>query len=79
VARDIDLRDLTRVMKVLGFQEVRRSGSHLIYRHGESGLVVTLPGGRPKVPMGIAMAIIRQIENYEISSREEVLKKLKAA
>ena len=68
-----------RVIKGLGFQELRRSGSHLIYRHSESGLVITLPDGRSKVPMGIAMAVIRQIENYEISSREEVLKKLKAA
>jgi predicted RNA binding protein YcfA (HicA-like mRNA interferase family) len=66
-------------MKVLGFQEIRRSGSHSIYRHGESGLVVTLPGGRSKVPMSVAMAIIRQIENYEICSREEILKKLMAA
>jgi predicted RNA binding protein YcfA (HicA-like mRNA interferase family) len=62
-------------MKTLGFEEARRTGSHLIYRHGESGLVVTLPGNRPKVPM----AIIRQIENYEISSREQILKMLKAA
>jgi predicted RNA binding protein YcfA (HicA-like mRNA interferase family) len=68
-----------RVMKGLGFQEVRRAGSHLIYRHGASGLVVTLPGSRPKVPMAIAMAIIRQMENYQISSREEILRKLKAA
>ncbi len=45
----------------------------------DSGLVVTLPGDRSDVPKGIAMAIIRQIENYDISSREAVLAKLKAA
>jgi predicted RNA binding protein YcfA (HicA-like mRNA interferase family) len=79
MAGEIDFRDLLRVMEGLGFLEVRHSGSHVIYKHNGSGLVVTLPGGRRKIPMGIALAIIRQIENYEISSREDILEKLKAA
>ncbi len=82
MSKDIELRDILRVMKGLGFHEVSPGkGSHLIYRHDddESGLVVTLPGARSKVPMSITMAIIRQVENYGISSREDILKKLKIA
>ncbi len=76
---EIGLRRLTQVLEGLGFQQVQRAGSHHIYKHMDSGLVVTLPGDRSEVPKGIAMAIIRQIENYDISSREAVLAKLKAA
>ena len=82
MSKDIELRDILRVMKGLGFHEVSPGkGSRLIYRHDddESGLVVTLPGARSKVPMSITMAIIRQVENYGISSREDILKKLKIA
>jgi predicted RNA binding protein YcfA (HicA-like mRNA interferase family) len=62
-----------RVMERLGFDRVRRSGDHLILQHSKTGLVVTLPEARAEVPAVVAQAIMTQVDNYDITSRDEFL------
>lgn len=58
----VKYRDLIRVLEEAGWQHVRTSGSHRVYRHQQrEGIVVVavhLPGN--DVPKGLLSAIMRQ-------------------
>jgi predicted RNA binding protein YcfA (HicA-like mRNA interferase family) len=73
----IKLRDFMRVLRRLGFEEVR-TGAHVIMRHSGTGLLVSVPKSRKEVPPVIAQGIMRQVENYSIVSREEFAEMLKS-
>jgi predicted RNA binding protein YcfA (HicA-like mRNA interferase family) len=64
-----------RALRKLGFVEVRRAGSHVLARHPGTGLVVTFSDQRGKIPRFVARAIVKQIENYHIASRDELAQK----
>jgi predicted RNA binding protein YcfA (HicA-like mRNA interferase family) len=63
-------------MHRLGFIEKRAGGSHLIMHHPESGLTVTIPLSRREVPPAILQGIARQMENFNVISRERLQKML---
>jgi predicted RNA binding protein YcfA (HicA-like mRNA interferase family) len=59
-----------RAMRQLGFMETRRTGQHLILRHAETGLIVVIPLSRDEVPLVVLRGIERQMENYNIITRD---------
>ena len=69
--RILRMHDIVRVLKALGFQLVRRSGSHLIFKHGTSGLLITLPETDDVRPVYIRN-IERQVARFNIASEEKI-------
>jgi predicted RNA binding protein YcfA (HicA-like mRNA interferase family) len=71
--RKVETKKFVRMLKKLGFDEVRHAkGAHVVYRHGETGLIASLPIARKELPPVFARAISRQIENYGIASRDKI-------
>jgi predicted RNA binding protein YcfA (HicA-like mRNA interferase family) len=79
MAKGITTRDFSRMLKKLGFVEVRRSGSHVLFRHSDTGLLATLPdNSKGEVPLFVARGILKQIQNYDIASDDQLEKMLKS-
>lgn len=55
-------RDLIRILEDAGWQHIRTSGSHRVYRHGQREGVVVVPVHSPgnDVPKGLLSAIMKQ-------------------
>jgi predicted RNA binding protein YcfA (HicA-like mRNA interferase family) len=64
-------RDLSVVLKNLGFRETNKRGTHVLYTHARKGAVVSLPTSRPFVPLVVLRAIRRSLDNYGIASPRE--------
>ena len=64
---------LTHALIRMGFSEVRSgaAGSHRLFRHGDSGLQVTVPNSGELVRPVHLSAIRRQVSNFEIASDDE--------
>jgi predicted RNA binding protein YcfA (HicA-like mRNA interferase family) len=70
--------ELVRALKRYGFNETRTK-SHLVFRHDETGLIVTLPATRI-VPRVYLRAILTQLSNYNIprnSGADKLVNRLK--
>lgn len=68
-------QELAKALKHSGFSETRK-GSHMVFRHGKTGLIVTLPAKTDKVPQVYLRSILRQLSNYNISHDDDVDKLL---
>ena len=69
--KTVKTRHLMKVLKQLGFM-ASRSGSHMIFRHSDTGLVVTVPGSRKEIPEIYLRSIMKQMQNYDIISEEKL-------
>jgi predicted RNA binding protein YcfA (HicA-like mRNA interferase family) len=60
--RSLPARQIVNVLVKHGFVLSRQKGSHQIYRHKESGVMVPVPfhGGNKPLPTGTFLAIIKQ-------------------
>ncbi len=64
-------RDVVRALERHGFLLARGGkGSHLIYRHSRSGMIVTVVGGKPNRP--VAPGTLSAIRRQSGISREEL-------
>ena len=69
----INFRDLNRVLRRFGFEEVRRKGSHVFYRHPD-GRTTTAPDHKG---CDIARPLLREILRETDVSVEDFVKELK--
>jgi len=60
--RPITAKKLIQLLLARGFMLSRQKGSHQIYRHPYSGIIVPVPlhGKNRPIPLGTLMAIIKQ-------------------
>jgi predicted RNA binding protein YcfA (HicA-like mRNA interferase family) len=66
--KNISPRDLSAVLKQLGFREAVKKGSHVLFRHQRTNLIVSVPTGQPFVPLVVIRTIIRSLDYHEIAS-----------
>ena len=70
--KSVSTKDLLKALQKVGFAQTRLSkGSHVLLRHQDSGLVVTVPTSRSDVPPVIFFAIERQMENFGVITKEK--------
>jgi predicted RNA binding protein YcfA (HicA-like mRNA interferase family) len=69
----VNFRDLNRVLRRFGFEEVRRKGSHVFYRHPD-GRTTTVPDHKGR---DIARPLLREILREADLSVEDFVKELK--
>ena len=69
-------RNLIRALQQMGFVASGRRGTHAIFRHAGTGLVITLPTNRDEIPLVYLRSIERQIGNFDIVSDDELQKLL---
>jgi predicted RNA binding protein YcfA (HicA-like mRNA interferase family) len=70
--KGVSTRDFLRALQKLGFVETRPpEGSHMLLRHPDSGLLVTVPTSRSEIPLAMRYGIERQMENFRIITREK--------
>jgi predicted RNA binding protein YcfA (HicA-like mRNA interferase family) len=74
--RTVKLRNLISALTKLGFEERSRRGSHAIYMHSESGVMLTLPLSEEDVRTVIFRAILSQVSGSGVASEEQLLKLL---
>jgi predicted RNA binding protein YcfA (HicA-like mRNA interferase family) len=68
--RQIKLKKLISILKSLGFNE-HRHGSHGIFKHFKTGLIVTLPMNRKDVPVVYQKAILRRLVDCEMITEND--------
>jgi predicted RNA binding protein YcfA (HicA-like mRNA interferase family) len=69
----VTFRDLSRVLRRFGFEEVRRKGSHVFFRHAD-GRTTTAPDHKGR---DIARPLLREILREADLSVEDFVKELK--
>ena len=60
--KSLSAKEIVKILIKRGFILVRRKGSHEIYSHAKSRIMVPIPfhgGGKP-LPIGTFMAIVKQ-------------------
>lgn len=60
--RPLSAKRIIKVLVAHGFRLARQKGSHQIYRHADSGLMVAVPlhNGNSPIPIGTFLAIVKQ-------------------
>jgi len=60
--KSLTAKQIIKILEKYGFALSRQKGSHMIYRHLNSGIIVPVPlhGRNKPIPIGIFMAIIKQ-------------------
>ena len=60
--QSLTAKQIIKVLKKNGFILSRQRGSHLIFRHFESKIIVPVPlhGGNKPIPIGTFLAIVKQ-------------------
>ncbi|MEK7519699.1 MAG: type II toxin-antitoxin system HicA family toxin [Patescibacteria group bacterium] len=60
--KPLNAKALTRVLAENGFVLARQKGSHMIWKHRESGITVPVPlhGKSRPIPIGTLLAILKQ-------------------
>ena len=55
-------KQIIRILEANGFRLSRQRGSHMIYKHADSGRMVPVPlhGGNKQLPGGTFLAIVKQ-------------------
>jgi len=74
--KPLKTKHLIKVLEQLGFAAARRTGSHTVFRHGGTGLIITIPENRDEIPLVYLRSIERQIGNFNIISDEKLQKML---
>lgn len=55
-------RDLMRVLRLLGFEKVRQSGSHIFFEHADSRTTLIPKHGGEDIGRGLLRQVLREIE-----------------
>lgn len=60
--RSLPAKKIARILEENGFAISRRRGSHFIFKHPATGIVVPVPlhGGAKPIPIGTFLAIVKQ-------------------
>lgn len=66
-------KDLVKILKCLGFKEVRQKGSHLFFAHEDGRTTLVSMHSREDIGRGLLRQILREIE----LSPEEFIKLLR--
>ncbi len=53
-------KEVVRILKHAGFEELRQSGSHLILAHRETRTIIPVPMHSGDIKRGLLMGIIKQ-------------------
>lgn len=64
--KSLKTKHIVEVLQQLGFVIAMRKGSHAVFRHEGTGLVITIPVARDEIPLVYLRAIERQIDNFNI-------------
>jgi predicted RNA binding protein YcfA (HicA-like mRNA interferase family) len=64
--KPVKTRDLIKTLEQLGFVSSRRREGHTIFKHGGTGLIITLPTNVDEIPLLYLRSIERQIGNFNI-------------
>lgn len=55
-------RDVMRVLRLLGFEEIRQSGSHVCFQHADGRITLVPKHGGEDIGRGLLRQILREIE-----------------
>lgn len=55
-------RDVMRVLRLLGFEKVRQSGSHIFFQHRDGRTTLIPKHGGEDIGRGLLRQILREIE-----------------
>ena len=55
-------RDIMRVLHLMGFQEIRQSGSHIFFQHRDGRTTLVPRHGGEDIGRGLSRQILREIE-----------------
>ena len=60
--KSLNAKQITKILKANGFVLTRQKGSHQIYTHKETGVMVPVPfhGRNKPLPIGTFLAIVKQ-------------------
>jgi len=60
--KSLTAKQIIKILEKYGFALSRQKGSHMIYRHLNSGIIVPVPlhGRNKPIPIGTFMAIVKQ-------------------
>ena len=59
----ISARKMIKILKSLGFEEIRQKGSHIFFFHKENGCMTTVPDhGAKDLPVGLLHQILEDIK-----------------
>ena len=78
INKKIKQKQLLKLLNLAGYQNVRVSGSHLIYKHDNSKSVIALRNARNNeiVPIFIVSAVYRNIVDNGVLSTEQLIELL---
>ena len=74
--KPIKTKHFIKVLGQLGFVATRTKGSHTVFRHKDTGLLITIPSARSEIPLVYLRSIERQISNFNIVSDDRLQKLL---
>ena len=76
VPRDISGRDLIRILKKLGYQQTRQTGSHIRLTTEENGIHhLTIPDHNP-IKIGTLSNILKDIASHFEITKEDLTERL---
>jgi len=77
IPRDIDASDLVRALRILGYESVRQSGSHIRLTTPMGGTHhVTVPNQRPLKTGTLLGGVLKPVATHHKLTVEELLAKL---
>ncbi|MEK6795353.1 MAG: type II toxin-antitoxin system HicA family toxin [Spirochaetota bacterium] len=62
----LSARDLLRILRLMGFEEVRQKGSHIRLRHPDGRATTVAVHGNSDLPKGLLRKIIREDIGMEL-------------
>ena len=62
--RMLKARDIKRVLRSLGFQEIRQSGSHIFFQHADGRTTLVPQHGGEDIGRGLLRQILREVELF---------------
>ncbi len=67
---------MEQTLQELGFSEMRRIGDHVVFEHGKTGAVLSVPVLAQSVPSIYVNTAARQISNSGIATTEDFKRRL---
>jgi predicted RNA binding protein YcfA (HicA-like mRNA interferase family) len=71
----INHNKLEKVLKILGFEEIRQSGSHVFYKRKNDGKTTVVPRHNKDLGKGLLRRILREID-LPVRDLEKWLRKI---
>jgi predicted RNA binding protein YcfA (HicA-like mRNA interferase family) len=75
-SKQVSVRELSQVLRQLGFVEKARRGSHLLLQHPDKHVLLSLPTGERYVRIVILRSIEKSLENFKVVGRSQFRKML---